>query len=98
MSTTRATELELHTPFGTVVQLLAVLQRPEAKHVGDLLRRTMLQYGRLDPSVEYGKMRVSKLRAVLRANDIPCRLCAEKGDFVRAIHEAIEERKKRDEL
>jgi hypothetical protein len=43
-------------------------------------------------------MRVSKLRAVLSANDIPCRLCAEKGDFVRAIHEAIEERKKRDEL
>ena len=61
-------------------------------------RKTPKSGTRLDPSVEYGKMRVSKLRAVLRANDIPCRLCAEKGDFVRAIHEAIEERKQRDEL
>ena len=52
LSTTRATELALHKPAGPVIQLLAVLQRPEAKHVGDLLRRTMLQYGRLDPSAE----------------------------------------------
>ena len=50
--TTRATELELHTPSGPIIQLLAVLQRPEATKIGELLRRTMLQYGRLDPSAE----------------------------------------------
>jgi hypothetical protein len=52
LSTTRATELELHTPNGPVIQLLAVLQRPGAKRVGDIIRRTMLHYGRMDPTVE----------------------------------------------
>ena len=52
LSTTRATELDLHTPNGPVIQLLAVLQRPGAKRVGDLIRRTMLHYGRMDPTVE----------------------------------------------
>ena len=52
LSTTRERELELHTPTGPVVQLLAVLQRPEAKRVGDLIRRTMLHLGELDPTVQ----------------------------------------------
>ena len=52
LSTTRARELELHTPTGPVIQLLAVLQRPEAKQVGDVIRRTMLRYGQADPTVE----------------------------------------------
>ena len=52
LDTTRAGELALHTPGGPVIQLLAVLQRPEAKNVGDLIRRTMLHLGRLDPTVE----------------------------------------------
>ena len=44
---------------------------------------------KLDASADYGKMKVSKLRAILSAHDIPCKLCAEKSDFVRAIREAI---------
>jgi protein disulfide-isomerase-like protein len=42
----------------------------------------------LDASIDYSKMRVSKLRAILTAHGIPCSLCAEKGDFVKAIAEA----------
>ena len=44
---------------------------------------------KLDATADYGKMKVSKLRAILGAHDIPCKLCAEKSDFVRAIREAI---------
>ena len=51
LTTTRETELSLHTADGPVIQLLAVLQRPEANKVGDLIRRTMLQYGQQDETV-----------------------------------------------
>ena len=55
-------------------------------------RKTPKTGTRLDASLDYGKMRVSKLRAILSANHIPCVLCAEKSDFVRAIEEAIARR------
>ena len=44
----------------------------------------------LDPKLDYGKMRVSKLKAILSAHSIPCQLCMEKGDFVRAIEGALQ--------
>jgi hypothetical protein len=34
-------------------------------------------------------MRVSKLKAILNAHSIPCQLCMEKGDFVKAIQGAL---------
>lgn len=43
----------------------------------------------LDASLDYSKMRVSKLKAILNAHDIPCQLCMEKSDFVRAIEGAL---------
>ena len=45
--------------------------------------------GKLDAGVDYGKMKVQRLRAILSVHGIPCKLCAEKSDFVRAIREAI---------
>ena len=45
---------------------------------------------KLDASLPYETMRVSKLRAILAAHDIPCVLCAEKSDFTRAIRDFIE--------
>ena len=51
LSAQRETELELHAPDGPVVQLLGVVQRPDAK-VGDLLRRFVLLLARLDATVE----------------------------------------------
>lgn len=50
-STTRESELELHTASGPVVQLLGVVQRADAA-VGDLLRNYVLLLGRLDATVE----------------------------------------------
>ena len=47
---------------------------------------------KLDDSLPYETMRVSKLKAVLSANKIPCVSCAEKSDFTRAIREAIKSR------
>ena len=44
---------------------------------------------KLDASLPYETMRVSKLRAILAAHDIPCVLCAEKSDFTRAIRDFI---------
>ena len=43
----------------------------------------------LDASLDYSKMRVSKLKAILSAHNIPCQLCMEKGDFVQAIQGAL---------
>lgn len=43
----------------------------------------------LDAFLDYSKMRVSKLKAILSAHGIPCQLCMEKGDFVKAIHGAL---------
>ena len=51
LSTTRESELELHTASGPVVQLLGVVQRADAA-VGDLLRNYVLLLGRLDATVE----------------------------------------------
>jgi protein disulfide-isomerase A6 len=45
--------------------------------------------GKLDAGLDYGKMKVQRLRAILSVHGIPCKLCAEKSDFVRAIREAI---------
>jgi thiol-disulfide isomerase/thioredoxin len=47
---------------------------------------------KLDESLPYETMRVSKLRAILAAHDIPCVLCAEKSDFTRAIRDFISEK------
>ena len=44
---------------------------------------------KLDASLPYETMRVSKLRAILVTHDIPCVLCAEKSDFTRAIRDFI---------
>ena len=55
-------------------------------------RKTPKTGTKLDASLDYGKMRVSKLRAILSANQIPCVLCAEKSDFVRAIRDEIARR------
>ena len=43
----------------------------------------------LDANLDYSKMRVSKLKAILSAHNIPCQLCMEKGDFVKAINGAL---------
>ena len=51
LTTTRESELELHTPNGPVIQLLGVVQRPGAM-VGDRLRRYVLHLSRLDATVE----------------------------------------------
>ena len=47
---------------------------------------------KLDKNLAYETMRVSKLKAVLAANGIPCISCAEKTDFTAAIRDAIVER------
>jgi hypothetical protein len=44
----------------------------------------------LDAAADYSKMRVSKLKAILGAHNIPCLLCMEKGDFVKAIEGALD--------
>ena len=53
----------------------------------------------IDPSMDFSKMRVAKLKAMLAANNVSCQLCVEKGDFVKALKEfAASGGAKRDEL
>jgi len=58
LTTTRVTELDLHTPHGPVIQLLGVVQRTGAlagsdgRSAGQLLRDYVLHLGRLDATVD----------------------------------------------
>ena len=52
LNTNRDTELELHVPDGPVLQLLAVLQRPESVSIGSWLRDHVLREARLDASIQ----------------------------------------------
>ena len=47
----RETELELHVPAGSVIQLLGIVQRADAR-VGDQLRSYVLLHARRDATVE----------------------------------------------
>ena len=41
----------------------------------------------IDPTMDFSNMRVAKLKAMLAANNVPCQLCVEKGDFVKALRD-----------
>jgi hypothetical protein len=43
----------------------------------------------IDASTDLGALSVGQLKAVVAARGIACRGCAEKGDFVRALREAL---------
>jgi len=52
----------------------------------------------IDPSMDFSKMRVAKLKAMLAANNVSCQLCVEKGDFVKALKDFAASGARRDEL
>jgi hypothetical protein len=64
-----------------------------ARGACDSIRSVPKTGTKLDASLPYETMRVSKLRAILAAHDIPCVLCAEKSDFTRAIRDFIDRKK-----
>ena len=44
---------------------------------------------KLEKGFDYSKLRVNKLKSLLAAHNIPCVLCMEKSDFVRAIENHV---------
>jgi len=52
----------------------------------------------VDASTDLNALSVAQLRAVIAARGVDCRGCAEKGEFVRALREALQQDKPREEL
>ena len=78
LSTTRESELELHTPSGAVVHLLGVVQRAGA-NVGDLLRRYVLHLVRLDATVEVA-CGVTRCRSFEASSGVEYQAHVDRGD------------------